>query len=263
MATSWQQALVLEVDRDGRFSGDQGAPVPLREPGELQPDDILLGNHGGRTWFARPTTELTAGDPTPWRETRPGYWDLTAAAVALVRWHGTRPRCDRCGEPTIPDSGGARRRCPECGALAFARQDPAVIVAILDPSDRLLLARQSIWPESRVSVIAGFVEAGESLEQAVWREVAEEVGVALSAVRYVSSQPWPMPRSLMLGFVAAASDARLQPDGDEIVEARYWERDELTRAVAAGELTLPGGASIARQLVDAWLSGELQRPEAG
>lgn len=257
----WDGALVLEVDEQGRFAGHGGRPVPLPDPGELSDDDVLLGHHRDRVWFAR-RTAITAGDPTPWRSSHPDDWDLTAAAVALLRWHGTRPLCEACHEPTVPASGGARRVCPSCGLLAFARQDPAVIVAITDPDDRLLLGRQVTWPVGRFSVLAGFVEPGESIEQAVWREVAEEVGVQLSAVSYVSSQPWPMPRSLMLGFSATAPDSHLEPDGVEIVEAKYWQRDELLDGVERGVVTLPGGVSIARQLVDAWQDGTLPRPRA-
>lgn len=261
VAALWEEALVLEVDETGRFAGEDGVPVPLSEAGSHRTDDVLLGRHLGRVWFARGTA-VTAGEPTPWRASHPDHWELTAAAVALLRWHGTRPVCEACHAVTVPEPGGARRRCPECGVLAFVRQDPAVIVAITDPDDRLLLGRQAIWPEGRCSVIAGFVEPGESIEQAVWREVAEEVGVNLEAVRYVSSQPWPMPRSLMLGFAATAPDAHIEVDGVEIVEARYWTREQLRDAVEREELSLPGGVSIARHLVDLWLAGTLPRPEA-
>lgn len=261
VARLWDGALVLEVDDQGNFAGHEGRPVPLREPGDVRDDDVLLGRHRGQVWFARPG-EVTAGEPTPWRSSHPDDWDLTASAVALLRWHATRPVCEACHEPTLHQPGGARRSCPACGTLAFARQDPAVIVAITDPEDRLLLGRQGIWPEGRFSVLAGFVEPGESLEQAVWREVAEEVGVELLAVSYVSSQPWPMPRSLMLGFTASAPDSRVAPDGVEIVEARYWTREELNEAVETGVMTLPGGVSIARQLIDSWLDGTLPRPRA-
>lgn len=259
VAELWPEALVLEVDDRGRFAAEGGKPVPLQDPGPRQEEDILLGKHGGSVWFARPAA-VTAGEPTPWRSSDPDHWDLAAAAVSMVQWHRLRPLCEACHRETVPEPGGARRHCKECGLLAFVRQDPAVIVAITDPQDRLLLGRQAVWPAGRFSVIAGFVEPGESLEQAVWREVAEEVGVHLDAVAYVSSQPWPMPRSLMLGFAATAPDSGIVVDGVEIVEADYWERDELRRMVEQGRITLPGGVSIARHMIDSWLAGTLPRP---
>lgn len=256
LAELWPGARVLQVDVEGRFAAAQGRPVPLADAGNIRPDDVLLGRHRGQVWFGR-LGEVTAGEPTSWRASHPDDWDLTASAVALLRWHATNPVCEACHSRTIHEPGGNRRICQACGTLAFARQDPAVIVAITDPADRLLLGRQASWPEGRFSVVAGFVEAGESLEQAVWREIEEEVGVKLSGVTYVSSQPWPMPKSLMLGFAASAPDSHVEPDGVEIVEARYWSRDELRTALASGELTLPGGISIARQLIDAWQEGTL------
>lgn len=261
LAELWPEALVLEVDEQGRFGAEDGRPVPLLDPGALLDDDVLLGRHDARVWFARPGP-VTSGVPTRWRSTHRDHWDLVAAAVALVQWHSTQPLCEACSQATVPEPGGARRRCGSCGRLAFARHDPAVIVAVLDPADRLLLGRQASWPEGRFSILAGFVEPGESIEQAVWREVAEEAGVDLEAVRYVSSQPWPAPRSLMLGFVASAPDDGLAIDGVEIVEAAYWSREDLHGALARGTLTLPGEVSIARQLIEAWLADQLPPPRA-
>jgi NAD+ diphosphatase len=135
----------------------------------------------------------------------------------------------------------------------FPRTDPAVIVAVFDDADRILLAHQKVWEQGRYSVIAGFVEAGESLEQAVHREVVEEVGVAIDRVQYVASQPWPMPRSLMLGFTAHAVNVSLTPDGAEIANARWFARADIPEAIASGELRLPGPASIAFRLISTWL----------
>ncbi len=150
------------------------------------------------------------------RGSRRGY-DPLAAAVFLTRWHLQAPVCERCAAPTVPDLAGARRICPACGALAFPRIDPCVIVAITDPKIGCCWPATRQWPERRVSIIAGFMEAGESAEQACHREVFEEVGVRLTRLTYVSSQPWPMPRSLMLGFEARAVDSRINVDGDEIL----------------------------------------------
>jgi NAD+ diphosphatase len=221
--------------------------------GKRLPTDILLGRVAGRPWFARPVAELN-GTAVGWRDVVTADQDALAAAVALTRWHGLSPACEACGAATVPDLAGARRRCLACGALAFPRTDPCVIVAITDPDDRLLLARQAQWAQRRVSIIAGFIEAGESAEQACHREAFEEVGVRLADLSYAGSQPWPMPRSLMLGFLGRAVDSRIRVDGDEIAEGAYYAREELVAAVAAASVVLPPHASIARGLIERWLS---------
>lgn len=132
-----------------------------------------------------------------------------------------------------------------------------MIVAVTDDDDRLLLAHQVRWDPTRVSVLAGFVEAGESLEQAVQREIAEEVGVQVTGLRYLGSQPWPFPRSLMLGFAARADDSPVRVDDQEIDHARYYTRDEVSAAVDSGALTLPGPTSIASRMIAAWRAGTL------
>jgi NAD+ diphosphatase len=129
---------------------------------------------------------------------------------------------------------------------------------VTDPADRCLLARNSQWPEHRVSILAGFVEPGESVEQAVAREVLEETGISVGQVRYLGSQPWPMPHSLMLGFRALAEgNQNIQVDADEIVEARWFSRAELRSSVAAGELLLPPPVSIAHRIIESWYGSEL------
>jgi NAD+ diphosphatase len=143
------------------------------------------------------------------------------------------------------------------GSEHFPRTDPAVIMLVHD-EERILLARSANWPARRVSILAGFVEAGESLEQAVAREVHEEVGVKVHDCHYLGSQPWPLPRSLMLGFFARADEGQeLHVDGEEIKSARWYTRAELRVAVEAGEVLLPGRISIARQLIERWYGGEL------
>ena len=249
---AWARAAVVEADAGGNFTGHGGHPVPLSDPGPRRPEDILVGEADGRAWFVRLVPEVADG--LSWRTGDPAQGDVLAAVVALARWHGQRPRCEACGGETVIDLAGARRVCVSCEALAFPRTDPCVIVAITDREDRLLLARQATWPIGRHSIIAGFIEAGESVEQACHREAAEEVGVELAELRYVSSQPWPMPRSLMLGFEARAVDSRIHVDGDEIVEGAYHTRADLAAAVSASEVTLPGTTSIARHLIDAWFS---------
>ncbi|GII66639.1 NTP pyrophosphohydrolase [Sphaerisporangium krabiense] len=182
---------------------------------------------------------------------------LLVNAVALEAWHATHEHCPRCGAATTVVAGGHMRVCPKDGSQHFPRVDPAVIMLVHDGGDRCLLARGPQWPEGRFSVLAGFVEPGESLEQAVAREVLEEVGVTVRTPRYMGSQPWPFPRSLMLGFFAEAASTEITPDRDEIAEAMWLTRSELGAAVENGELRLPPGVSIARHLIEAWYGAPL------
>jgi NAD+ diphosphatase len=183
---------------------------------------------------------------------------LFTHAVALANWHATHTHCPRCGTPTVTVAAGHAQRCPVDGSEHFPRIDPAVIMLVTDPDDRCLLARNRRWPERRVSILAGFVEPGESAEQAVAREVGEETGITVARVRYVGSQPWPMPQSLMLGFRASASgDLELRVDDDEIAEAHWFSRDELRSALASREILLPPPVSIAHRLIESWYGEEL------
>ncbi len=183
---------------------------------------------------------------------------LFTHAVALANWHASHTHCPRCGTPTVTVAAGHAQRCPTDGSEHFPRVDPAVIMLVTDPDDRCLLARNSRWPERRVSILAGFVEPGESAEQAVAREVAEETGIVVTRVRYVGSQPWPMPQSLMLGFrAAAAGQLDLQVDDDEIAEAHWYSRAELRGALEAREILLPPPVSIAHRLIESWYGEEL------
>jgi len=183
---------------------------------------------------------------------------LLAHAVALSNWHETFTHCPRCGAPTDPFASGHARRCPVDASEHFPRVDPAMIVLVTDDADRALLARNAMWPEHRVSILAGFVEAGESAEQAVAREVAEETSIDVTAVTYQGSQPWPMPQSLMLGFRAAAPGAQeIKVDANEIAEASWYSREELTAAIASGSLRLPPPVSIAHRIIESWYGTEL------
>ena len=253
-------ALVLVIDSAGRVGvGDDLAMAERRPEGGFDPQrHFLLGLSSGRPVFVQPG-DVTAGAGL--RELMPVLSDtnreLVVAAVALAQWHRTLPHCGLCGAATVVTLGGMVRHCPSCGRDRFPRSDPAIIVAVLDADDRLLLGHQAVWAPGRMSILAGFVTVGESLEQAVHREVAEETGLRLSGVRYVASQPWPFPRSLMLGFVARAADTDIHVDGVEIEHARWFTRDELTAAVDAGDVGLPGEASIAHRLVADWRAGVL------
>jgi NAD+ diphosphatase len=178
-------------------------------------------------------------------------------SVAVLGWHATHTHCPRCGTPTEPVEAGWSRRCPADGSGHYPRTDPAVIMSVVDADDRLLLGHNPAWPDGRYSTLAGFVEPGESLEAAVRREVAEEVGVVVGEVEYLGSQPWPFPASLMLGFAARAVDPTISTDDVEITDARWFTREELRSAAAAGDVLLPSGVSIARRLVEHWYGGEL------
>ena len=200
--------------------------------------------------------------PVPLREAGPLLADRDAGlmthAVALANWHETFMHCPRCGSPTDPVSSGHARKCPVDSSEHFPRVDPAMIVLVTDPSGRCLLARNALWPERRVSILAGFVEAGESAEQAVAREVHEETGITVGAVAYLGSQPWPMPQSLMLGFRAeAAGSTEIRVDADEIAEAHWFSRDELRDAVGTGQLLLPPPVSIAHRIIESWYGSPL------
>ncbi len=200
--------------------------------------------------------------PVSLREAGPHLSDrdvgLMTHAVGLANWHAVHRHCPRCGAVTAAEQAGHSRRCPVDGSEHFPRLDPAVIMLVTDPDDRCLLARNAQWPERRVSILAGFVEPGESAEQAVAREVLEETGISVIGARYVGSQPWPMPHSLMLGFRARATGSlQIVVDSEEIAEARWFSRDELRASVAGGEIRLPPPVSIAHRIIESWYGSDL------
>ncbi|PZR55501.1 NAD(+) diphosphatase [Xylanimonas oleitrophica] len=188
---------------------------------------------------------------------------LATEAVALVNWHAVHRHCPRCGAPTQVRRAGWVRWCPVEERELYPRTDPAVIMAVVDDADRILLGHAAHWPPGRYSTLAGFVEPGESLEQAVRREVAEEVRVTVADgpgdVVYRGSQAWPFPASLMVGFRArvAGRAGDVAPDGVEVTAARWFTRAELLAAVEAGDVLLPGRVSIARALIEEWYGEEL------
>jgi NAD+ diphosphatase len=177
---------------------------------------------------------------------------LFATMLGLANWHAAHTHCPRCGATTQPDQSGWIRRCPQDDSEHYPRTDPAVIMAVTDDADRLLLARSPQWPEGRLSVLAGFVEPGESLEAAVAREVFEEVGVVVEQVRYLGNQPWPFPSSLMVGFTSRAVDPTLHLDMEEIVDAIWVTRAQLREMAMAGRFGLSPSISIARRIIENW-----------
>jgi NAD+ diphosphatase len=180
---------------------------------------------------------------------------LAAYAAALLGWHRRHGFCANCGAATNIVDAGHERRCPVCEAHHFPRTDPVVIVRASDDAGRLLLGRSRHWPPGRYSLLAGFVEPGETLEDAVRREVLEESSIELAEVRYLASQPWPFPSSLMLGFEARAEPGEPRAADDELEDVRWFERSEVEAAAAGrGELKLAPPYAIARRLIDAWLA---------
>ena len=256
---------VVIATRDGVLVDPDGTPATVAV--SEVPDDaetVLLGvGHDGAAVFA--------ADPGPERGValRPeaslvGLRDvaamsaladanLLAHASGLLNWHRRHRFCANCGHATDSVEAGYVRSCPNCGAQHHPRTDPVVITLITD-GDRVLLGRNANWPERRFSCLAGFVEPGESLEEAVAREVGEEAGVTVSDVRYVSSQPWPFPASLMLGFEATYAGGDPHPHDRELQAVAWFTREDLRRAAAGdGEVSIPPPLAIARRLMDGWL----------
>lgn len=180
---------------------------------------------------------------------------LVTTAVALARWHASHTHCPRCGAPTEVVNAGWARRCAVDSTDHFPRTDPAVIALVIH-GDRALLGRRFDWPANRFSCFAGFVEAGESSENALVREIAEECGLQIdrSSIEYLGSQPWPFPASLMLGYHVYATSTEAIADGDEITDVRWFTRDELNNAMADSSVVLPPAISIARRLIEKWLN---------
>jgi NAD+ diphosphatase len=223
---------------------------------------LLLGEYGDEVRFAVVTRDVPPGHRAkPLRSFVQMVDEQEAAlvlhAVALAEWHRAHRHCPRCGAELLVSAAGHLLVCTGCGREQFPRTDPAVIMLVTDEADRCLLGRQPAWPEGRYSTLAGFVEPGESLEQAVRREVEEEVGVEVDEVTYFGNQPWPFPASLMVGFIARARTTEISVDGAEISHARWFTREQVRAEAEAGTLLLPGGISISRSLVETWYGGPL------
>lgn len=191
----------------------------------------------------------------------PYQGDLAAAAVALATWDKNTKFCERCGASLKLACAGWEKHCTACAHITYPRTDPAIIVAITDDAERLLLIHGATWQPGRYSVVAGFVEAGESLEAAVAREALEETGIKVSQASYCSSQPWPFPRSLMFAFTARAGGQQ-EPKADmqEVGHAFWASREEFTQLVLEGKVIVPGRASSGHALVRAWYGRELPQP---
>jgi NAD+ diphosphatase len=259
----WPKARLLVVDEQGQccFGGAEDAPEfpPTHGiPWSAHASFLGIETGGGQPWFALPSTRL--GRLPPLRSDLRNAavrWPALPAAIyaqarALLHWQSRSRHCGACGTAMALVRGGFAARCEGCGLEHYPRTDPAIIVAVSD-GERLLLGRQASWPEKRYSVLAGFLEPGESLEQAVAREVMEEAGVRIDACEYLASQPWPFPASLMLGFRASAAP-QAPSFGGELEDARWFTAAEIRAQVAAGELQVSPRLSISRWLIDDWMA---------
>lgn len=267
LRSGWPTAKVLQVDHRGRLRVDESGLVftsAIDLAAEPALDAVFLGIDGGQHLWAQRVGALTGelgdlrsiGDRLD--ETQ---LSILTAALAILNWHANASFSALDGAATTPSSAGWSRTSTSNGHEEFPRTDPAVICLVHDGADRVLLARAPAWPERRFSVLAGFVEAGESLETCVLREIKEEVGVTVSDITYLGSQPWPFPRSVMIGFSAVADpEVPLQFLDGEIAEAHWFERSEVRAALELGDwatdsesrLLLPGSISIARGMLEAW-----------
>jgi NAD+ diphosphatase len=283
IAALWPKARMIVIDSRGRTlvteRATRVADRPAVEFGEEPPPGaVLLGEQDGVAYFAV-LTPAEDGEQAPVSRTwgppeltdEPQWLDLRQAgatlddmsaglfttAAALFQWHRLGRFCAKCGAAVVLDKSGWVSICSGCGREEYPRTDAAVICLVHDGADQVLLARGPEWPEGRFSVLAGFVEAGESLEACVAREILEEVGVTVRDIRYLGSQPWPFPRSLMIGFEAVADPAEpLRLADGEIAEARWVSRADVRKAIevpgSVEGLGLAGGASIAFRMLQSW-----------
>ena len=266
---AWQRARVVTISTKSAVPVD-GTHAAFRAAADVPPDATrrFLGVIDDVPYFAVTVDE----DGDEWTSLREfgGFADdldaaLVVSAVALEQWHQRHGHCPRCGAATVETRGGWTRTCTADGSDHFPRTDPAVIMLVHDGGDLALLGRGPQWGEGRFSTLAGFVEPGESLEAAVAREVYEEVGVAITDIDYVASQPWPFPASLMVGFTARLDgDPSITLDPVEMAEAAWFTRDEVAQArtwvdthsapeEAARLKGISPRLSISRYLIDRWL----------
>lgn len=269
LARLWPESRVLVIDASGNACVDaDGLPPALTGTAVgARPDStVFLGLEDAQAWFAVPASDapatIDAGTVVDLR-TAAGTWpsrDSTAFAQAraVLHWRTRHQFCGACGRALDWARAGWLGRCPQCGLEHYPRTDPAVIVAVTDGT-RLLLGRQAAWPARRYSTLAGFVEPGETLEQTVVREVFEESAVRIRSCRYLASQPWPFPSSLMLGFVAEAAPDEPQVN-DELEDARWFSAEDVGAALRGERpddgLLLSPKLSISRWLIEHWYAAQ-------
>jgi NAD+ diphosphatase len=268
LADRWDDPTTLVLPMSGtRLRLRDGEPEWV-SPADAPPGRrLLLGDADGVTRFAVMADPADVpGERDEWIGLRGAFAVLLSErgpdeapwlfhAVGLAEWLWSTRHCPRCGGALEVRHAGHEQACTACGRRQFPRTDPAVIMAVIHgegAGERILLGHQRAWPEGRYSTLAGFVEPGETFEDAVRREVAEEVGVRVGRVDYVGNQPWPLPASLMIGFVCHALDTAIDVDGEEIADARWFTRDELRAATESGEVRIPQGISISSSLIEQW-----------
>ena len=276
-----RQAFIVVRGDEVLFDPDQDAPL-LLTPGmladcsEILEETIPLGDDGETHYFALSLDRL-AGNTAHCLTAMGTFFHLrartallppaTAALLGYARtaadWHSRTRFCSLCGHPTTPRPFSTARVCtnPDCGAEHFPRVNPAMIVLVHrqeGDEEYCLLSRQNGWKSRVYSAVSGYVEPGESAEDAVVREVMEETGIAVTDIRYFCSQPWPFSNSLMLGYHARATTSRIRLDEAELEDARWFARSDLPNLLSSGELVLPASETIARHLFDAWYAAELR-----
>jgi len=257
----WERARVIHFDGEKFLIDPATSALHFLKSFEAPDngDEFFLGLDGNQPYFLFMSPQIS-GEAENYKTLREigGALDdlqigLAVHSQGLANWHRKHPHCSQCGARTAPALGGSIRECPQCSTQHYPRTDPAIIVLVKDEHDRILLGHQKVWPEHRFSTFAGFVETGESFEQCVSREVAEEAGVLVSDVKYLGSQPWPFPASLMIAFEATIVDPEnARPDGEEIEEIRWFDRDSIIEEIQAGELLLPPKISVARAMIESW-----------
>ncbi|MBP1806516.1 NAD+ diphosphatase [Rubellimicrobium aerolatum] len=260
------RAVVLRAG-EPLVDGPEEAPRLVRVPLAEVTGAILLGRgeDGEGTWAAEAPAEAPAPEGARWVDLRsvmaqlsPRDAELAATAKAVLGWHGTHGFCARCGAASIVAQAGWRRDCPACGSQHFPRTDPVVIMLVLRGND-VLVGRSPGWPEGMFSLLAGFIDPGESVEAAVRREVREETGVRVGRVDYLASQPWPFPASLMLGCRSEALSREITLDPNEMEAAQWVSRERMMRVVMGEdpEIRAPREGAIAGFLLREWLAGRV------
>jgi NAD+ diphosphatase len=267
----WLKAKIIHFNGE-KYLADENGLVFL-QPSKLVGGDLADGERyflgldvSGVAYFVFHSPTLLAPEES-YKLLREADLDELQIGIAvhgqsLALWHKRHPRCSTCGAQTRPELGGSVRRCAKCETEHYPRTDPAIIVLLRDDNDRILLGRQQVWPEHRFSTFAGFVEPGESFEAAVIREVQEEANVKVHSIEYVGSQPWPFPASLMIAFSAIISDPEnAKPDGEEIVDMKWLDRDSIITGLKSETLLLPPPLSVARAMIEAWYAADgIARP---
>lgn len=266
---STSSTAVLDVYGDRLPNTGDGNRLHYRAPEPTDQDELVvyLGEIAGREVLAvlRDSDDEIPAEGLRYLGMRLHADDVPIAVTAtgIGRWHAVTRFCSKCGNATTVTEAGWVRHCDNCGRDHYPRTDPAVIMAVLDDDDRLLLGRGRNFAGNGMSVLAGFVEPGESLETAVAREVMEEVGVPVVDAQFLGDQPWPFPASLMVGYTCRATSTELTLDPEEIAAARWFTRPELAAAVASGEVHLSPRLSIARHLIEHWYGGPIDQPDDG